>query len=319
MLTIVMYHYVRDATGTRFPQLKALATAAFEGQLAHIARHYTVVRMEDVIAASLDAPGMLPANAALLTFDDGFREHYTYVVPRLAERGWQGAFFPSSRPILRHAVLDVHKTHFILATGTPVGELVQWLFTALDRRRGQFDLPPNEEYWRRLAVAGRFDPPEVIFVKRLLQRELPEALRAELTGELFRRFVTEDEAAFAHELYVSGDELRQMVAAGMYVGHHGATHRWLDALPAAEQADEIDEGLDFLVRVGARTDQWVIAYPYGAHSAALRDVVRSRGGILGLTTETAVTDLTRHDPLALPRLDTNDLPQARLPQTCGLT
>ncbi|MEW6199910.1 MAG: polysaccharide deacetylase family protein [Planctomycetota bacterium] len=311
MLTVVMYHYVRDPAGTRYPSLKSLATAEFDAQLDHLARHHRVVGVEAVIEAVLDPPGRLPANAALLTFDDGFREHLTYVLPRLIERGWQGSFFPSSRPVLREQVLDVHKLHFVLATGVPIDELVQWLCAMLDERRRAYDLPPTKEYWRRLAVASRFDPPEVIFVKRLLQRELPEALRAELTGALFRRYVTDDEAAFARELYVSCDDLRRMHAAGMYIGHHGATHRWLDALPAAEQAREVEEGLEFLVRIGAPADRWVIAYPYGAHTADLRAQVHAHGGVVGLTTATAVADLARHDPLALPRLDTNDLPPRR--------
>ena len=58
MLTIVMYHFVRD--GSPVP---ARTTEEFERQLDHLRNAYTIVRCADVIA------GRLPANACLLTFD----------------------------------------------------------------------------------------------------------------------------------------------------------------------------------------------------------------------------------------------------------
>jgi len=309
-LTIVMYHYVRNLAGSRHPRIKGLSLEDFRRQLDYIAGHYDVVRMENVIAAVTDPAVTLPPRAALLTFDDGLSDHYTNVLPLLAERGWQGSFFPPARPISRRVVLDVHKIHFTLAAVDDAGVLVEALFGELDRRRGDWNLATNEAYWRRVARASRFDPAEVILIKRMLQRELPPALRAELTDALFGRFVTVDERAFAAELYLSTEQLREMVQRGMYVGNHGATHRWLDTLSPREQEDEIDESLALLREIGAATERWVMCYPYGAHNDGLRRLLRARGCVLGLTTEVALADPTRDDPLALPRLDTNDLPRS---------
>ena len=44
--------------------------------------------LEDVIAA-VQGKDVLPPNAALLTFDDGYRDHYDHVFPMLAESGLQ--------------------------------------------------------------------------------------------------------------------------------------------------------------------------------------------------------------------------------------
>lgn len=308
MLSIVMYHYVRDLRRSRFPRIKGLDPDSFRGQLDYIARHYAVVTMESVMAAASGGEE-LPHNAALLTFDDGFVDHFTTVWPLLDERGWQGSFFPCAGPVLRHEVLDVHKIHFVLASVADPRELVDSVFSALDERRHEFDLPSKEQLWQRLAQPSRFDPPEIVFVKRALQRELPEALRREITGALFRTYVTEDETAFAVELYISMDQLQALRRGGMYVGHHGDRHEWLDVASAAQQARAIDAGLDLLRQVGSDTDNWVMCYPYGVHSDVLRASLRQRGCRLGLTTEVALADLRRHDLLALPRLDTNDLPQ----------
>ena len=84
---------------------------------------------------------------------------------------------------------------------------------------------------------------------------------------------------------------------------------WLEATSAEEQTREIDAGLDLLRQVGVNPDDWAMCYPYGAHNEALRTLLRQRGCRLGLTTEVAVADLRQHEPLALPRLDTNDLPR----------
>lgn len=308
MLTIVMYHYVRDLRRSRFPRIKGLDRADFRGQLEYIARHYAVVTMEEVVSATA-GDGELPPNAALLTFDDGFVEHFTTVLPLLDERGWQGSFFPSAGPVLRHEVLDVHKIHFVLASVADPRELVDSVLRMLDERRSEFDLPPRERLWQHLTRADRFDPPETVFIKRALQRELPEALRREITEALFRTHVTADEAAFASELYMSRDQLRGLRQGGMHVGHHGDRHRWLNAVSPAEQEQEIDAGLDLLRQVGGDPGNWVMCYPYGAHDDPLRRNLRRCGCRLGLTTEVALADLRRHDPLALPRLDTNDLPR----------
>ena len=45
---------------------------------------------------------------------------------------------------------------------------------------------------------------------------------------LFSVFVTNDEAAFAQELYVNDKEIRTMHDSGMCIGNHGFSHQWLN-------------------------------------------------------------------------------------------
>jgi hypothetical protein len=69
-LTIVMYHYVRPMQESHFPNLKALELTRFCWQLDYIQRHYQVITMEEVIAATR-GEASLPERSLLLTFDDG--------------------------------------------------------------------------------------------------------------------------------------------------------------------------------------------------------------------------------------------------------
>lgn len=304
-----MYHFVRELERSRYPGIRGLSVAGFRGQLEYTLRYYNVVCMEQVIGAVQGNPDALPPRALLLTFDDGYIDHYLNVLPILNELGLQGSFFPPARAISENHILDVNKIHFVLACVRDPRESVQFIFDELDRNRERLGLEANSYYYKNLSGDSRYDTPDVTFIKRILQRELPEPFRAELIDRLFRRYVTADEAAFSAGLYMNVDQLRYLVRAGMFVGSHGYDHYWLNTLAPADQAREVDLSLRFLAGIGVDTARWVMCYPYGGYNASLLQIVRDRGCVLGLTTEVAIADLARCDPLTLPRLDTNDLPK----------
>jgi peptidoglycan/xylan/chitin deacetylase (PgdA/CDA1 family) len=302
-VTIVMYHYVRDLAASAFPRIKGLTVEGFRHQLDYIARFYQVIRMEDLMAAARGA-GDLPPNALLLTFDDGFIDHYETVTPMLEDRGWQGSFFPCTLPLAEARVLDVHKIHFVLASVEDPTVLLSQLDEMLGDEGSQNGGRPE------VTEIHRYDQASVTTFKRLLQRELPLALRTRLVDRFFRRYVTEDEAAFARELYASTDQLREMHTRGMYIGCHGHTHVWFDHLNSEELENELSHSLTFLREAGLGAEPWVVCYPYGAYERRLADTMRRHGCSVGLLAEPELADLATDDPLELPRLDTNDLPQA---------
>lgn len=309
MLTIVMYHYVRDLRRSRFPDIKGLTVEGFLGQLDYLQKHYCLVGMDRVIGACAGDAG-LPTNAALLTFDDGYVDHYRTVFPILFDRMIPGAFFPPVNPVRHGRVLDVNKIHFILAASPDKRALMDHVIARLADFGDRGDVATMQDYVAKFARPSRHDPAEVVFVKRLLQVALPEDVRSTLIDELFRVRVSADEAAFSMELYTQEAEWRVMIGNGMHVGAHGAEHYWMDRLDPADQEREIGESVEFLRSIGANPDAgWVMCYPYGAYNHALVDLLRRRGCKVGLTTEVDVADMAGRDPLILPRLDTNDLPK----------
>jgi peptidoglycan/xylan/chitin deacetylase (PgdA/CDA1 family) len=306
-LTVVMYHYVRDLARSRFPAIKGLDLERFRGQLAYLRRHHRFVRVEEVLAA-VRAEAPLPERAVLLTFDDGYSDHFRYVFPILDDLGLQGCFFPPVRPLRERVVLDVNKIHFTLAAAPDVGEVAAFCLARVDELRDEFGLRPAADYERELAVPSRLDDARTMLVKRLLQRGLPEAARARIAAEVFQRFVTADEAAFAEELYLTWDQVRTMRRAGMWFGSHGVTHRWLDSLEAPEQRWELAGAVALLDELGYEARQRVVAYPYGGFNETTLSVAGELAHGLGFTVEPRVAVLGRDDPLRLPRLDTVDLP-----------
>ena len=309
-LTVVMYHYVRDTEKTPYPGIKALSVADFKGQLEYLENNFEFIGLEDIFAA-LDGNGAsLPDNGVLLTFDDGHSDHHDTVYPLLKERGISGIFFPPAMPVIERRVLDVNKIQFIIAQVEDTQTLVDATNTAVQENRDRFSLDTPDADWSRHAQAFRYDGADVIFVKRMLQHVLPAEMRSELVSNLFERYVTEDEQAFADALYLNAEQLRDMVANGMIVGSHGYSHRWMDRMGENEQRSEIAASLDFLNGLGVSELDWVMCYPFGGYNDGLVQVVEDMGCKLGFTTESATAHLGEHHPLCLPRLDTNEVPKS---------
>jgi len=289
--TIVMYHYVRELRRTRFPEIKGLDLSLFKAQLGYMQRFYQFVTAQDLIEAC-HSGRELPANAAYLTFDDGYADHFLNAFPVLDQLGIEGAFFPPVCAIRDGRVLDVNKIHFVLASAPSVEGLLEQVYDQLNRLRSAgHEIESNEALYARLAVDGAFDPAPVIFIKRLLQRELEQRLRNQIVDALFQHFVTDNERAFAAELYLSEDQISTMLRHGMRFGSHGYEHRWMDTLSEREQLHEIDASLEFLQDVGSQPKDWLMCYPYGAHDERLRDICAKRGCALGFTTNFGLAEL----------------------------
>ena len=307
-VTIVAYHYVRELKFSRYPQIKGLDTALFKEQIAYIKKHYQVITMEQPIV-SIDNNKALPDKALLLTFDDAYIDHFTQVFPVLVENKIQGSFFPPAKAIRDHTVLEVNKIHHILASNTEAARIKAEIFKLLDENRNEYGLDSNEFYYDQLAIADRFDTADVIFIKRLLQRGLPEKLRNRITDQLFEKFIGLSEPVFSRELYMTLDQIQMMHKAGMHIGSHGFDHYWLDSLPVEEQEQEIIKSMEFLQQIGVDISNWTMCYPYGGYDQLTIELLKKYNCKLALTVDLGIAEASTKNRFVLPRLDTNDLPK----------
>jgi len=305
-VTIVMYHYVRPLKRTRFPEIKGLDLEDFQAQIEYIDRHYEVITLPELIAA-IDGEHALPENAALLTFDDGYADHYDYAMPILDEYGMSGIFFPPVNVVRERRVLDVNKIHFVLASGINIHDLIEQIHGQLEHYRDEYDLPSERALFGRYATANRFDPKEVVYVKRLLQKGLPEKVRSEIVDALFTENVTQDEKAFGEELYMTEDQLKYALRNDFHVGAHGVEHVWLDAISFDEKEREISESKDFLLEMGIRADQLTLAYPYGGWDDEVRRLLQQHRYRMGFTVKVGAADIGTGQPFLLSRYDAKDL------------
>jgi len=302
-ITIVMYHYVRDLINSRHPNIKGLNIKIFEKQIKNIKKKYNVIGGNDFIHAIHNGEE-LPENSALLTFDDGYVDHFTNVFPILDREGITGCFFPSVKPIVEGSVLDVNKIQFIMANIPNENIIIKYIYSEVKDKAEEFNLLMPDEYWKLLAKPTSLDSSGIVFCKLMLQYKLPFKLRTEIIHNLFVKYVTNDEVTFSKELYMSRDQLITMRNHGMYIGSHGYDHMWMDTISAESQEYEIDKSLEFLKSIGASTNNWIMCYPYGAYSKNLVSILKEKNCIAGLSTEAGVSSILKDDVYALPRIDT---------------
>lgn len=307
-LHIVMYHYVRDLKYSRYPQIKGMDYHLFKEQISFFKRNFNIITMEEVIEAWDSNQGKLPEHALLLTFDDGYIDNFTNVFPILKQNHIQGSFFVSAKTFMEHALLDVNKVHFILASAH-IEEVIKDLYEWIDyyRKETKLDIPENQELFQKYAEANRFDCKETIFVKRILQNVLPEKIRNEISSTLFRKYVGLSESVFAKELYMSQDQISCMKSEGMHIGLHGYEHYWLGKLPEAEMKRDIEKALDTMGDF-INPKSWVMNYPYGSFNQNVINFIASKGCCLGLSTEVGIAETGKQNQFHLPRFDCNDFP-----------
>jgi peptidoglycan/xylan/chitin deacetylase (PgdA/CDA1 family) len=306
MLTVVMYHFVRDLVNSRYPEIKGLDVQKFNLQIEFLKNNYNIIRTEDLIE-SIYAGKKLPKNSVLLTFDDAYSDHYLNVFPILDYHKLQGSFYTPVRTITENKVLDVNKIHFILAS-TSIQEILNCIKENLDANINSIGIKSFDEYFIELASASRFDTAEVIFVKRLLQHALPEEYRNLLVDELFKKFIKIDEDVFSRELYLNENQYKMMLRKGMHFGGHSFDHFWLNTLTKEEQEIQIIKSKKFLIEAGVNKNELTFCYPYGGHNSTTIELLEKHDFKLAFTTEVKVLDLkSNFNRFQIPRLDTNDI------------
>jgi peptidoglycan/xylan/chitin deacetylase (PgdA/CDA1 family) len=295
---IITYHYVKNPATTPYRKFNFLSTVAFKQQLKHIHNTGTFITINDIILC-VEEGRPLPSNATLLTFDDGYSDHYDEVFPILKEGNIQGCFYPPGACIQSGVILDVNKIHLIMSLAPSPDAVL------LTIKKYWLEDPPDvsmEDLWNEYAIANQFDSPQIIFLKRLLQHALPDPWRQRWLNKLFEVYVSKDPKDFSQSFYLKRDQIEEMISDGQHFGSHGYSHKWLDRLSLNEQREEITNSILFLNSVGSG-EPLSICYPYGGWSAETLMLVKQFNFRIGLTIQSGVADLSVDNLLTLPRVD----------------
>ena len=298
-LVVLMYHYIRAFSRCAFPRLKGVEIDDFAVDISSLRTHYEMATVE----AALDfLQGRYQPSRplCLLTFDDGLKEHYTDVAPRLEQLGIPGIFLLATS-CFEGRVLGVHKNHFLLAS---LGfEVHKQKFLA---RLGEID--PTTRYeadYLRARHVYRWDTPEVSAFKHLLNFQLSEKIRDAVLDSLFEECLG-NEAEFARQLYLTWDEACQMQRAGMVMGAHTHRHAALDRLEPDDVRADLGVCAHLLRSHLGPQRLWPFSYPYGHVSAVAVQTLRDLEFDCAFTTEVGHNDV-HQDRYRLRRIDPKDL------------
>jgi peptidoglycan/xylan/chitin deacetylase (PgdA/CDA1 family) len=302
VIHIVMYHYIRTTTDWPYPRLKAVDLTEFVSQIDALAERYRIIGPERLIEGRLDPD----VEYAMLTFDDGYREHYTTVHPLLEMRGIPAVYFVNAKALTERRLLNVNKIHLLLATETPPTQLLRILEDVYRAEQDSSDPPDIREVIDRIPNDHRYDDRETTVFKRLLQRDLPFLFRSRILDVMFHRLVG-DEDRFVSRLYMTSDEAARMISDGAHLGGHGYEHDWYAHMSDEEIHSDVAacaQTIDTLVH-GRYAPAF--AYPYGSYSEGAKHHVESLGFSMAFTTFPQAALHGEHHRFAMPRWDVRDL------------
>ncbi len=279
-LYVLAYH--RVDTAQHRPWLSPFELSAspqqFEAQMQLLARHYRPVTVTEVLSAALEgAP--LPANAVLVTVDDGYLDFQEVIFPVASQYGirpllfvptgyvGQGAFWWDR---LYRAVYGHNET----LLNTPAGALS--LRDDAEKKRAYLSL---SAYFKRIPY-------------RQARQEL-DSLCAPVENE-----------QAAPRSTLDWDELRRLHQAGAAIAAHTHHHPILSQLAPEEARLELRQSQD-LIRQHLGETLPVFAFPDGtpqAMSMALLPILQEEGFALAFTMISAAARLRSDALLHLPRL-----------------
>ncbi len=276
----VMYHYVRDRTGTPEAGIRGLDQATFEHQLDRLCECMTPIDWPTLLAWRANRCG-IPGDSVLLTFDDGLLDHFEVVAPILESRDLRGVFFVQTQALTDGRLNAAHSLHLLLcrlSAADLTREVHNWLDSEIQNWRERFQV--NHAEAERVY---HYETPTCADLKHLLTNLLPLDLRTRLIDELFAGHVG-DARAFARRWYMTRDQLTRLQDSGHTVGGHGHQHEPYARLPAPEQVKDMVECSDLLSEnLGPMPRPF--SYPYGSCSDQIARRCAYSGFVNGFTTE----------------------------------
>ena len=239
---IVMYHYVREIKGSGYPNLKGLEFKEFKKQINYFKKNFNLLNIDSFneILISKKIPNK---KFIMLTFDDGYIDHWKYVYPHLHKNKISGFFYPPVKVLKNQKVLDVNMIHFILEKEQNREKILQEIFVLTKKymNKSKEDLNLN-----KINLKTRYDDKKTLLIKRLLQTYLPYKIRNKIVKKIFNKILNLSEKEFSKKLYINEKHLVEMHKNKMSFGSHGVDHYWWKNLNYADQSKEIYNSIKYL-------------------------------------------------------------------------
>ena len=285
-----MYHDIRDFNNinykSRFELKSFLTVDQFKSQLDYLIKNYRIISTMDL----LNKDNISDDKCAILTFDDGLKDHYE-VASILADYKIKGTFLIPTVAVRDRLVMKSHKIQFILASENEK--------VLVDRIFDCFDLSPlkRQVVWNKFSWSKWKDnwwTPEMVFITNILRNH---KMGTQITNELFADIVTKDEEDFCGDFYLTESQVRDLVSYGMEVGGHGYLS---ESLTLLDQEKDISKSLEYIKSF--HNNDLVFSYPNGEYNDETLSLMGQYGCKFSYTT---VSKLITNDfkNLEIPRFD----------------
>lgn len=279
MLRILAYHRVAELRDTRAVDSRTVSATpeGFARQMEHLARHYRVVSMAEVLEA-VEKGRALPKRAVLLTFDDGYADFAEIAWPILKELRLPATMFvPTAYPGDPERVFWWDRMYQAFAATLTAEIDVPPL--------GRLPLLPLDQKRRNLRMVQNC----LTTIAHREAMQLVDFLCAELGLSSARGGSV-----------LSWEQLRELEREGLTLGPHTRTHAILTKVTHEQIREEVRGSLEDLQRETG-TCLPVFCYPNGNHNETVVSVLREQGIRLAFTTLSGPNELGSVDPLRLHR------------------
>lgn len=261
VLTGFFYHAVTNGEMLHVKNLYPPVSAEdFEATLVALKKRYTFVSYADLVAV-FDGTAELPKNAAHLSFDDGFVENYTVVMPILQKLEIPCMFFLTSEWIDNQALFYRSKVSLCVEK---VNKMDEAALTAAIGTIGDEGVVDKDSLLRRMM--------------RFVQEDEEEVSRYCVALGVDTDAYLKEESPF-----LSTAQIQEMYAAGFVFGGHSVSHRKFVQLPVERVEEEI---VDSCKKIQEITGQKEVpfAFPNSAtgFDRKLLTEIREKNEVLGL-------------------------------------
>ena len=287
-LTVLAYHRIIDSDGADFVGLAENVSAtpdSFAAQVDLLRRWFQVISLEHLLAW-LQGRADLPKFAALITFDDGYRDNFDHALPILQRYRLPAVIFLA--------------TNCVGSQQPFFWDLAAYCFRRTHRSDGDLPLCGLS----RWASDGARE--------RALQAWLTEVKRrpADEYGELSRALARSLEVdvpadAFARQ-HLSWDQVRQLMQSGVAIAAHTRNHAILGRIAPERARDEVMASKR-CIEAALGTPVHAFAYPNGLggdYRAEDIAMLRREGFLAAFTLADGPTGRrsVRRDPLIIRRI-----------------
>jgi peptidoglycan/xylan/chitin deacetylase (PgdA/CDA1 family) len=244
---ILTYHRVNDDRDPYFP---SLPTEVFERQMAYVARAYRVLPLEEMVERLRRDD--VPANAAAITFDDGYRDNLTHAAPILARHRLPATVFLATAFIGTSAVPWFDRVAAAFKAAVAPSFTAPWGATL-----------PLATTAERLAALGRAQA----YLKTLPHPDFAEQVRR------ISEVVAPPGGEPAKNAMLSWDDVHALRGLGCGIGAHTVSHPILSRMGPEAQAREIG-GSRQMIETACGVAPRAFAYPNGQPADYTETTVR---------------------------------------------
>jgi peptidoglycan/xylan/chitin deacetylase (PgdA/CDA1 family) len=198
-----------------------VTTEQFEEQIQLLLRYYRPLKVADFYLPETNIN-----SGFLITFDDGFRNNYQYAAPILHKYGIEGCFYITTSLIGTRQFLWTEEITRLI-THTKVEQLELTL-----NERKIFKLKTHKDRLNASICIRHFLKKS----SKQFREQCMDSLRLALADANYQ-MTTEEEERY---LFMTWDEVKEMIKMGQHIGSHTHTHPMLNTLSIEESRYELE-------------------------------------------------------------------------------